>query len=401
MGKKTWLLLVFGFIPLVGSYAQTTDSTKTDPDGITIKHGPKGFEFESADGNFLLQFDSRLQFRYAYPEDTDPVTNEDFITDPRHIFKVNRARLKIGGHAFRPWLKYYWEYDMAGSNLLDFRMMVEYFPWLKLKVGQWKVHYSRERVISSGAQQLADRSIINRIFTIDRQQGVSLYGRLAGGGPFDFSYWGTVLMGTGRGAGTNDDDKLMWMGRLQWNPLGRVVPFSGSDLKFHKQPAMLIAVAGVTNQSPYTFFSTAGGSAPGGQEGQPGQYIVDQLLIETAFMYRGWSWQHESHWKTVDDTINRVSGSAVGSYFQGGVRPYTLLPTLPEKLEIAGRYAYYIPETDTDNNIRDEFTMAVNWFFNGHRNKLTAELSTFDLVDANTGAVSEEWRFRFQWDVSL
>ena len=72
------------------------------------------------------------------------------------------------------------EYELAASVLLDFRMMIERFERIQIKVGQWKIHYNRERVVSSGQQQLVDRSILNREFTIDRQQGVSFYGRLKG-----------------------------------------------------------------------------------------------------------------------------------------------------------------------------------------------------------------------------
>jgi D-arabinose 1-dehydrogenase-like Zn-dependent alcohol dehydrogenase len=395
------LVLITGLLLGLPCTSRAQQADTTEPRELKVKHGGKGFEFESADGDFLLQIDSRIQFRYAYPSDTDPVSEEDFIDDDQHILKVNRARLKVGGHAFKTWFKYYWEYDLVGSNLLDFRIMVERFPWLKLKIGQWKIHYSRERIISSGKQQLADRSIINRVFTIDRQQGLSLFGRLEGGGALDFSYWLSALMGTGRGAGENDDDHLMWMARGQWNPLGRVVPFEGSDTRVHKSPALLLAVAGVTNQSPYTRFSTSGGGNFEGDPGLPGQFRVDQVLIESAFVYRGLSWQHESHWKRVDDTINNTQASAVGSYFQGGYFPGQLLEFIPAELEIAGRYAYYIPDTDVDDDRRDEFTLAFNWFFRGHRNKLTAEISSFDLVDSATGKISEEFRVRLQWDVSL
>jgi hypothetical protein len=52
---------------------------------------------------------------------------------------------------------------------------------------------------------MMDRSIIHRPFTLDRQQGVAIYGRLQGGGMGDFNYWFSVLTGNGRGAITNDD----------------------------------------------------------------------------------------------------------------------------------------------------------------------------------------------------
>lgn len=40
-----------------------------------------------------------------------------------------------------------------------------------------------------------------------------------------------------------------------------------------------------------------------------------------------------------------------------------------------------------------------NWFFAGHRNKLTLETSRLTLDDPTTH--SKVWRIRFQWDVSI
>jgi hypothetical protein len=46
-----------------------------------------------------------------------------------------------------------------------------------------------------------------------------------------------------------------------------------------------------------------------------------------------------------------------------------------------------------------EFSLAGNWFFNGHRNKITADLSWLDIEGA--GEQQRDVRFRIQWDVSL
>ena len=47
-------------------------------------------------------------------------------------------------------------------------MMIEKWDFFKIKIGQWKAYYNRERIISSGKQQMTDRSIITRPFTLDR-----------------------------------------------------------------------------------------------------------------------------------------------------------------------------------------------------------------------------------------
>ena len=165
--------------------------------------------------------------------------SENEFSDEEIFLGISRARIKMGGYVLKPYYKFYLEQDVRGGNLLDFRAEIEKLPYLKLRVGQWKARYSRERVISSGAQTGLERSLINRVFTIDRQQGVSLYGNLDGGGAANFNYWVEILAGSGRGAGLGDDENLMYMVRTQWNPNGKELGFSGSDLEFHEKSCVV------------------------------------------------------------------------------------------------------------------------------------------------------------------
>lgn len=369
---------------------------------VVLRYGNKGFELQTADNAFLLQIQSRLQFRFATPDDQDPLTFEDFSDEKTNLFKINRARLKVGGHAFKPWLKYYWEYELGQSNLLDFRIMIEKWDWLSFKAGQWKVEYSRERHISSGEQQTIDRSIINRPFTVDRQQGVEVYGHIKGKGMLDFNYWTAVLTGTGRGGQQNDDDHLMYFARGQWNILGGGLDFEGSDLERHKTPAGIIALSWVTNQSPYTRFSQAGGgSLQGFEDGGPGQYRVSQYNLETAFKYSGFSWQSEFQRKKITDTLaGDEETNLQGYYLQAGYFVNESFEWWPQPLELAVRYGNYRPDRTANQSVETEKTMALNWFFNGHKNKLTMEVSFFD-VEEPMMIVTDSWRFRVQWDISL
>jgi hypothetical protein len=348
-----------------------------------------------------MQMQARLQFRYAAPFDTDPLTFDDFGETKQQVFKINRARLKIGGHAFEPWLKYYWEYELASSSLLDFRLTVAKHSRANIKAGQWKAHYNRERVISSGKLQMVDRSLINRPFTIDRQQGVSIFGRLKGKSSVDFNYWISVFTGMGRGARENDDGHLMYMARIQWNFLGRELAFSSSDISFHDEGAGVLALAAVTNRSPYTRFSTEGGGQLEGYEsGDPGQYRVNQWMEESAYKFRGFSWQQEFHWKQINDRKNNVITTLIGNYVEFGYFFHNLRDWVPEPLELAFRHALYIPDVNSNGNMKQEFSFDANWFFNGHLNKLTAEISYFHFAYAVVGK-QDGFRFRLQWDISV
>ncbi|MCL6219547.1 OprO/OprP family phosphate-selective porin [Zunongwangia pacifica] len=397
-------LLLLSFVFCLSSNSIFSQSAEESSNAVfqdwRFKYGEKGFEFRSGDNNYLLQVQSRLQFRFATPSDNDPYTFNDLNDNSNNVFKVNRSRLKVGGHAYKPWLKYYWEYDLGQSNLLDYRIMIERWDWLNIKVGQWKLEFSRERRISSGAQQTVDRSILNRAFTVDRQQGIELYGRLRTKGSLDFNYWVGVFTGNGRGARENDDKSLMYFGRLQWNMFGENIGFKSSDLSIHQKPAAIIALAGVTNRSPYTRFSSSGGGfLEEFEEQNPGQYRIHQANLETALVYKGFSWQSEFHWKNIDDRVNSQQTKLNGFYFQAGYLAHQSLHWWPQPLEIAARYAKFTPNTLQDYYL-DELTLAFNWFFKGHRNKLTMEISEFDLETADVG-IKDEFRFRIQWDISI
>jgi len=400
MNPKPILFVLFVVISLLAN-AQEISGTDTLKKQVFITHTSKGFEFKTPDNKFLLQIASRFQFRFATPGDQDPVTFNDFTIHRRNILKVNRARLKIGGHAYQPWLKYNFEYELAQNNLLDFKIMIEKWKGLSFKVGQWKTDYNRERVISSGEQQMVERSLINRPFTLDRQQGVSVYGHLSGKGVANIHYWLSVLTGLGRGARSNDDYQMMYVGRLQWNPLGRVVDMSGSDLERTAKPALLIAIASAANRSPYTRFSQAGGGQlEGYADGKAGQYKTLQGVVETAYKFKGFSWQHESHVKQIDDRVNQNITQLGGSYVQAGYFLHEVIPKIPTQLETAFRYAVYRPDLKKRNNLQQEYSFDLNYFFNGHKNKLTAEYS-FIVFDQPTVNYANGSRVRLQWDISF
>jgi len=365
-----------------------------------VQYTNKGFTFTTPDSNFQMHIEWRGQFRISYPTDNDPITLEDFGQEKVHL-SINRARMKVGGHGYKPYIKYYLEYEVFGNALLDFRFMFEKFSFLKFKIGQWKVQYNRERIISSGKQQTVERSILTRPFTVDRQQGISLFGRVGKGKIYDFNYWVSALSGTGRGKDTNDDSHLMYMTRLQWNMNGESLSFTGSDLKYHERFAAILAFGAVTNRSPYTRFSTAGGGQlPGFEEGVESQYRVNQWVQEFAFKYRGASLQQEFHWKEIHDFVNNTETTMTGNLAQIGYFPHYILSGFPKAIEGFFRYAFYNPNDSINNDLQFEYTIGLNWFVSGHRNKFSAEISFLNF-QSTTDQASDDNRIRVQWDVSF
>ncbi|MBL8032492.1 MAG: hypothetical protein JNJ69_02240, partial [Leptospiraceae bacterium] len=206
--------------PQVVPVAQpNTPAAKPGDAPVNVSYSSKGLKFETTDGKFSSTMQHRLQFRYAYPFDADPRSLNDMEAEG-HSFMVRRARFKLSGHAYKSWLKYNFQYDWSQPILRDFYITVDRFSWLQLRVGRGKVVYNDERVSSSGAQQFVNRSILNDVFTIDRQQGGQLMGRLFDNSPADINYVVGVFAGRGVGERLNDDTNLMYAARLQWNTIG-------------------------------------------------------------------------------------------------------------------------------------------------------------------------------------
>jgi phosphate-selective porin len=342
----------------------------------------------------------RFQFRYAYPFDSDLRTAEQFDFEEEHSLTLRRARLRLNAFAFRPWLKAYFQYDLKGAFVRNLRLSIEKYQPMQFKVGLDKADFSRERIISSQRQQFVDRSIVTREFTIDRQEGLELFGRLFEGTSIDSQYYVGVFEGAGR-AGSNDGGSPMAMVRYSWNPFGLDVPWYSGDVAFHEKAAVSFSVAAVTNRSRYTRFDTddGGGALDGFEIGEPGQYRLNQLMGELAYMYRGLSVQGEYHWKEVDDTINQETTHLRGAYIQSGYFMSGLFKVLPKELELAVRYAFVDPNTARPDDLRQEYTAAVNWYFNGHDNKLTLDTTRLTL-EAEEGKLSDQ-RVRLQWDIAF
>ena len=161
-------------------------------------YGEKGLEWDSPCSETALWVGLRFQTRIdSYSGDLSTV--EDLVSGGGETFDLRRGRLKGGGTLFWDWFEVYSEYDWRSDTLLDYRATATYDDWLAFRVGQWKSEYNRERVDSSGKQQLVERSLSNYWFTVDRQRGLAVSARLFKGTKIDSKAWVEYLSGQGRG----------------------------------------------------------------------------------------------------------------------------------------------------------------------------------------------------------
>lgn len=74
---------------------------------VKASYTSKGFRLESRDGNYQTNLQWRAQWRFNSLEGPDPRQVDDFNDAKVSDFEARRLRMKIGGHGYKPWLKYY------------------------------------------------------------------------------------------------------------------------------------------------------------------------------------------------------------------------------------------------------------------------------------------------------
>ena len=175
-------------------------------------------------------------------------------------FLVRRARLKFGGYAFSPKLKYKLELglsnrDISGASeftsnapryILDAVIKYNFAKNLELWFGQTKLPGNRERVISSGNMQQVDRSLLNSRFNIDRDLGIQLRHHFNLTDNFVVKEIFSIAQGEGRNITTGNLGGHQYTGRLEFLPMGNFTgggDYSGSDLKREQTPKLALGVS--------------------------------------------------------------------------------------------------------------------------------------------------------------
>ncbi|MDP6925061.1 MAG: porin [Candidatus Scalindua sp.] len=351
-----------------------------------IMQGPKlsykrGFFFETQDENFSMLINGRIQFRYSY-EDRDNVHDSDEQEDDSS-FRIRRARLKFSGNAYKHF-KYKIELALASTGTADSSKAMElldfWASWnknraLSVQFGQWKVPWNRQRVVSSQNLQLIDRASSQDEFTMDRQIGAMLHGKLFNK---KFEYYAGAFNGNSRNQSSNGNNEMLYIGRVSWNPFGAYGKGIGeveSDISFSKKPighlSAAIAYDGAADREKFNS-TTIDLDPPVGTGITLKEVDKTSVVVEYGLKYRGFSTSAEAYWRRFDDiranNINAIGSGVIidrGFFVQGG---YFLLP---KTLEVAGRYSLIDFDDERDEDAVRETTLGVSWFINEtHDNKL-------------------------------
>jgi phosphate-selective porin OprO/OprP len=324
----------------------------------------KGVYIKTPDDRYSLKLNVRTQGLFEYEDQEDQKNTASF--------SVQRARLLAGGSMFYPWMQYFTQLTLEGSNtgLRDAYIEAAYYDWAKPRIGQYKVPFDRQFLTSGFNLELIDRSIASNSFNLGRDIGTQVAGNFL---QDQLAY--AVGMFNGSGANQNNQDQnFMYVGRMVYTPFGSF-PYSEGALETPATPKLAVGAAGayMPGLEPGERKTLAG--PLGNTNIVPVNSDVYELTADLAFKYQNFFFQGGYYFRNIDPEKPTPYGNenAQGYYLQGG---YFLVP---KKFELAGRYSWVNPDNpnQTNDNKQQEYTGGFSYYLDGHDLKLQANYSFF------------------------
>lgn len=384
-----------------GARPDPRPTTKTTTPGgvrIDVAYG-KGITVGTSNGDTELNIRARVQVQGAVEENAPDASGERAPVDTS--FLVRRMRLLFQGYVLERRVRYYFQLgfstrDMEPDLLVPVRDA--FVEWLdvrdaSVRAGQMKVPFSRERMISSSALELVDRSNVNAEMSLDRDVGVQLFSRDLLGAGGHLRYNAGVFGGDGRNR-IADRAGLLWAARVEALPFGDFDDYVGADLEHSHKPGLSIGFATAYNQSTNRTRSTISDTYTTG--------TVDyrHAVADVHFKWRGFSVLAELHYRKADRPIVGEKKDASGKLVTERARSamgYVVQVGAPlaKHWDLALRYGEVRP-LDGDVVHRDrEIGGGIGFFPKGHNLKI--QLDYFHLIrDTPTADDVETNRVRLQ-----
>lgn len=368
-------------------------------------------QYRSEENDFSSEFRFRMQNQAQYESLSPDITNTGTVTA-----QIRRFRLRARGHVVDPRLKYEFQlsftrgdqdYDntQLASVLRDALISYELSPDWIIGFGLTKLPGNRQRVVSSGDQQLVDRGIVNRTFNVDRDNGffIRKNGTLALFAD-EAPYFVRLALTSGEGRGINSSNSgVAATGRFEWDLLGAFKDngaYFESDLAFEPDPRVSWGIGASYND----LATRTGGQI--GPEITTGESMVSSYT-DLLLKWRGLSvyleaMKRETANPIVREKLSQRSTVVYAGYGLTAQAGYIFSPNW----EVTGRWATIQP-TESIKTLTDattHTTLGLNRFIKGHRVKLQTDLTRVrSQRDSASGpaSVTESWIARFQFELGI
>ena len=347
-----------------------------------------------------VKISNRVQVRYTHelPDDTVTLPGTSDPGDSRGSFRIRRAKFKIDGWFYEPWLLFELQTNwpaVTGSNAGAFLEDAN-INWdltkgerrFMVKFGQYKVPFGHQELTSSGSQQFVDRSQVSNTYARGRDAGVQLWGRAFG----DKVEWRAgVFNGNGLTRTTNDNDAFQYDARVMFQPNG-VVPlangmgnsgplFSESDFESTDKPIWAVAV----NFEKNDFHRTTTGT-----DLRDTVWGFDGIFKFKGFSATGGYFLREREPEAAADGTPGAEFDSNGYFAQAGY-----LIGSKRRWEVVGRYGAFDPTSRTGGNDQTEWRGGLNYYHVKHALKVQADYGR--LKNKGSGAESGEFRLQTQF----
>jgi len=304
---------------------------------------------EYAEGRIKIsgRFRAAYNYQFNFADDEDHKENR---------FYIHQARLRFGGQLYEVF-----EYDVhlefrshdEAMEAKDIRVIYKPVSAFAVTVGQFKVPYSRQRVMSTTKLQFQTRPNVTDPFVPGRDIGLMI--GLALPETRSQFYCG---MFTGNGINVSRDDsegKPLATARIEFQPLGALAKNEG-DIERTAEPRFLIG-----GNLAYSEDADSASSNPQYLRTLPG--IKRLYGADATLKYRGFFCTAEIH----RAAFNLKAG---GSFEAGGyvVQAGYYIPFL--RLEPCLRYDEFDPSDLIPSNTEKTVTYGLNFLPHGHNMKL-------------------------------
>ncbi|HRE76736.1 MAG TPA: porin [Flavobacterium sp.] len=364
----------------------------------------RGLGLTSPDSIFQLNIRFRMQNRLGY------LNNED--QDDAYEGQVRRLRLRFDGYVGNPKFLYAIQLSFApgdvgeieaGENINIIRDAVMFYRPNKhwsFAFGQTKLPGNRQRVNSSGALQLTDRSINNARFNIDRDFGFQTYFLNEKKDKFSYNLKSAISTGNGRNVTKSPDDGFALTGRMELFPLGAFskdgTNFEG-DIAREQKPRLLLAGTFQRNVKARQ------------TQGQLGQDLFEKRTMESVFVdamlkYNGWALMSSYMNRTSENpfTFNPEDATDFNYVYVGEGFDYQLSYIFPTSYEVIGRFSTQKVNEDIQSFAphTKQYSIGVTKYLWEHAFKLQTEITLDDLTYFD-GSSKTNWYIRFQVEIGI
>lgn len=340
-----------------------------------------GLNVVAPDSSASLNFTMYLQNRI----DVRTLSTNDWSVD-EFTALIKRFRMKFTGFLMDPRLTYKIQLTLAPGNvssttmgqaprvMYDAIVYYQFSPRFKLGFGQTAIPGNRQRLNSSSALQLVDRSMMNSAFNIDLDFGLQGEYKFNPSGERPLVFHGAITTGEGQNWVVVEKAGFSYTGRLDWYPLGSFLSkgsYKEGDLEWHPEPRLMLGVS-------YNYNDDA--QRLGGQRGGLlfSQRDISTLFADFIFKHKGLAFQGDYAYRTSEDPVTfDPDGSSVRTVLNGQGYNFQLSKYFRSKWEVVGQVTGVIPDEEIDDISaeRRELTLGLNRYIKGRDIKLQTDVT--------------------------